>query len=270
MDLLIRSRHLKEDADMQEDYAFLKPKLTRLKLSGILETLPLRLEQAMSEKYSYSQFLDLLLTDEVERRDFKQLSRRITKSDLDPQKTLESFDFSFNPQIHEPTIRELATCRFVDQHHSVFFLGPSGVGKSHLAQGVGLAACRKGYDTIFRRTEQLLKWIGSGKGDGSYERRLKQIAATPLLVLDDFGLKPLSQDQQMDLYELICLRYEKQATVITSNRAFAEWPMIFSNPLIGSAAMDRLVDRGIKIVIEGKSYRVHSFVERERHRRQEE
>ena len=95
------------------DYTILKPKLTRLKLSGILETLQVRLDSAMAEKLSYTQFLDLLLTDEVERRDFKQLARRLVKSDLDPDKTLESFDFAFNPRIHEPTIRELATCRFM-------------------------------------------------------------------------------------------------------------------------------------------------------------
>jgi len=111
-----------------DDLSFLRPKLSRLKLSGIMETLPLRLEQAMKEKWSFSQFLDLLLTDEVERRDFKQLARRLVKSALDPEKTLDTFDFTFNPQIHQPTIRELATCRFLEKRENVFFLGPSGVG----------------------------------------------------------------------------------------------------------------------------------------------
>ena len=246
-----------------DDYAFLKPKLSRLKLSGILETLPLRMDQAMKDKWSFSQFLDLLLTDEVERRDFKQLSRRLVKSELDPDKTLESFDFTFNPRIHEPTIRELATCFFMEKKENIFFLGPSGVGKSHLAQALGHQACRKSHDTMLRRTEPLFKWIHSGKGDGTHERRLKLVSSVPLLIVDDFGLKPLSEEQQADLYEVICNRYERHSTVITSNRDFSEWPMIFANPLMGSAAMDRLVDRGIKIVIEGESYRVHNFVKRE-------
>lgn len=245
-----------------KDLAFLKPKLSRLKLPGIMESLPARLEQAMKEKWSYSQFLDLLLTDEVERRDFKQLGRRLVKSSLDPEKTLETFDFSFNPRVHQPLIRELATCKFLERKENIFFLGPGGVGKSHLAQALGHEACRRGYDVMFRPTGSLFGWIHSGRGDGTYERRLKQVCSIPVLILDDFGLKPLTQDQQADLYEVICMRYEKHSTIITSNRDFNEWPMIFSNPLMGSAAMDRLVHRAIKIVIEGKSYRVDSFVKR--------
>jgi DNA replication protein DnaC len=252
------------------DYTFLKPKLSRLKLSGILETLPVRMDQAMKEKWSFSEFLDLLLTDEVERRDFKQLSRRLVKSELDPDKTLESFDFTFNPRIHEPTIRELATCLFMEKKENIFFLGPSGVGKSHLAQALGHQGCRKSHDTMFRRTEPLFKWIHSGKGDGTHERRLKLVSSVPLLILDDFGLKSLSEEQQADLYEIICSRYERHSTIITSNRDFSEWPMIFTNPLMGSAAMDRLVDRGIKIVIEGESYRVHNFVKREGNERKKQ
>ena len=120
-----------------DELALLKPKLARLKLSGMLDTLSERLSQALAEKWSYTQFLDILLTDEAERRDFKQLGRRLTKSGLAPDKTLETFDFSFNPRIHAPTLRELATCRFVQRSENVFFVGPSGVGKSHAAQALG-------------------------------------------------------------------------------------------------------------------------------------
>ena len=113
-----------------DELALLKPKLARLKLSGMLDTLSERLSQALAEQWSYTQFLDMLLTDEAERRDFKQLGRRLTKSGLAPDKTLETFDFSFNPRIHAPTLRELATCRFVERAENVFFVGPSGVGKA--------------------------------------------------------------------------------------------------------------------------------------------
>ncbi len=215
-------------------------------------------------KWSYSQFLDFLLSDEVERRDHKQLVRRLSKSGLDAQKTLESFDFSFNPRIHEPTIRELATCQFLEKAECLLLLGPSGVGKSHLAQAIGNEAVRRGYEVLYRRTSALLGWIAAGDGDGSRERRLRQTVTVPVLILDDFGMKPLHEDQQSDLYELICERYERSPTILTSNRDFNEWPMIFANPLMGSAAMDRLVHRATKIVIEGKSYRLDAFIQRTR------
>lgn len=245
-----------------DELVALKPKLARLKLSGILETLTERLGQATSEKWSFTHLLDVLVTDEVERRDFKQLSRRLSKSGLDADKTLETFDFSFNPRIHQPTIRELATGMFTQKAENVFFLGPSGVGKSHLAQGLGHAVCRKGMEVMYERTSGLLDWVIAGLGDGSHDRRLKQVCTVDLLILDDFGLKPLPAPQQEELYELICRRYERKATIITSNRDFNEWPMVFSNPLMASASMDRLVHRAVKIVIEGKSYRLESFVRR--------
>ena len=245
-----------------DELAMLKPKLTRLKLSGISETLEARISQAMREKWSFSQFLELLLSDEVERRDFKQLGRRLSRSTLEPDKTLETFDFRFNPRIHEPTVRELATCQFITKHENVFLVGPSGVGKSHLGQALGHEACRRGHEVLYRRTSSLAAWVQAGRGDGSRDRRLRQLASVQLLILDDFGLTPLSEDQQADLYEIICDRYERTSTILTSNRDFSEWPGVFANPLMGSAAMDRLVHRAVKIVIEGKSYRLDSFVKR--------
>ena len=247
-----------------DDLALLRPKLARLKLSGMLDTLNERLQQALAEKWSYTQFLDTLLTDEAERRDFKQLARRLTKSGLAPDKTLETFDFSFNPRIHAPTLRELATCRFVQRAENVFLVGPSGVGKSHAAQALGHIACRKGYEVTYERTSVLFDWIHAGRGDATYQRRLRKVGSVALLVLDDFGLKPLPEHQQQDLYEVICNRYERHATVITSNRDFNEWPQVFANPLMASAAMDRLVHRAVKIVMQGKSYRMDSFVRRSR------
>lgn len=243
------------------ELTMLKPRLVRLKLSGMLENLEERIREALEEKWDYSHFLHRLLTDEVERRDHKQLCRRLAKSGLDPEKTLETFDFAFNPRIHAPAIRELAGCGFIEKSECVFFLGPSGVGKSHLASAIGHEACRRGHDTLYKAAFDLLKWIGAGKGDGTHERRLLQTIRLPLLILDDFGLQPLSESMQADLFEIIKGRYGIASTVITSNRDFSEWPEVFSNPLIASAAMDRLVHRAVKIVIEGRSYRLNAFAQ---------
>ncbi len=117
----------------------------------------------------------------------------------------------------------------------------------------------RGQEALYRNTYELVRRINAGRAYGTHERRLASVASIPLLILDDFGLRDLSPSQQEDLYDLICQRYERFATIITSNRDFAEWQSVFSNPLMGSAAMDRLVHRAIKIVIEGKSYRMHSF-----------
>ena len=234
-------------------------KLNRLKMPGMVETLEQRLDQAMKEKWSYSALVEMLLTDEIERRNNKQLTLRLAKSRLDQNKTLETFDFAFNPKVQASLIRELSSCAFMEKKQNIFILGPSGVGKSHLAQAIGHQACRREHDTLFYCTYQLFEWIYAGRGDGTHKRRLALVIKTPLLILDDFALQALNEAQQADLYQLIAERYEKNSTIITSNRDFDEWPSIFTNSLLGSAALDRLVHKGIQIVIEGCSFRLAEF-----------
>lgn len=225
----------------------------------MLSTFESRLKSASTEKWAYSTFLDMLLTDELDRRNHKQLARRLSKSCLCQDKTLELFDFAFNPKVPAALIRELGTCKFIPEGQNIFLVGPSGTGKSHLAQALGHEACRRGFDVLFYRCHQLFDWIRSGRGDGSYKRRMDYAIKAPLLILDDFGLQTLEEEQQEDLYEVICQRYEKKALIITSNRDMSEWTGVFNNALIATAALDRLVHKGIEISLEGNSYRLEQF-----------
>jgi DNA replication protein DnaC len=234
-------------------------KLRRLKMPRIVETLEQRLSEALKEKWSYSIFFEMLLTDEIERRDHKQLTLRLAKSGLDQNKTIETFNFEFNQKIQAQLIRELSLCAFIEKKENIFLLGPSGVGKSHLAQAIGHEACRRGHDTLFYCTHQLFEWIYAGRGDGTHKKRLAQVIKVPLLILDDFALQDLNEAQQADLYQLIAERYEKNSMIITSNRDFDEWPCVFTNTLLGTAALDRLVHKGIQIIIDGGSYRLSEF-----------
>lgn len=241
------------------DNPLIMKKLSRLKLPGVAETLDHRLEQAIAEKWSYSTLVEMLFTDEIERRNHKQLTLRLAKSRLDQHKTIETFNFDFNTTIHGSLIRELSSCAFIEKKQNIFFLGQSGCGKSHLAQALGHEACRRERDVLYYCTYQLLDWIHSGRGDGTHKRKLAHAIKIPVLILDDFGLQSICESQQEDLYQLIAERYEQKSTIITSNKDISEWPSIFANPLLGTAAVDRLVHRGIRIAIEGPSYRLEEF-----------
>ncbi|MBI5379938.1 MAG: ATP-binding protein [Nitrospirae bacterium] len=233
----------------------LVPKLKNLRLSGILETLDVRNREAIEEKCTYVEFLQKLLEDEVERRGQKQLSLRLRRSNLDPTKTLETFDFSFNPNINRQQVYDLATCSFVERAESVFLCGPAGVGKSHLAQALGHEAVRRGYDVLSSRTSVMLSSLHAGRADGTYERRLASFHRPDVLLLDDFGLKPMRPPSMEDFYEVVEGRYGRGAIVLTTNRAFAEWAELFDNPVLASAALDRLAHGATQIVITGDSYR---------------
>jgi DNA replication protein DnaC len=233
----------------------LVPKLKNLRLSGILETLEVRNREAIAEKCTYVEFLQKLLEDEVERRGQKQLSLRLRRSNLDPTKTLECFDFSFNPNINRQQIYDLATCGFVERAESILLCGPAGVGKSHLAHALGHEAVRRGFDVHFTRTSAMLSHLHAGRADGSYERRLAAFHRPDVLCLDDFGLKPMRPPAMEDFYEVVEGRYGRGAIILTTNRAFSEWGELFDNPVLASAALDRLAHGATQIVITGDSYR---------------
>lgn len=235
----------------------LTPHLTKLRLSGILQTLEARNRQAIDGQWSYIEFLARLLEDEVERRAQKQLLLRLRRAAVNSTKTLESFDFSFNPAINRQQVLQLASCDFIRQQRNVLICGPTGTGKTHLAQALVHEAARQGFDALFTTVHKMLQHINGGRADGTWERRLQNYLRPALLVLDDFGLKPLQAPAPSDLYDVIDSRYEQGSIVLTSNRAPAEWPDVFLDPLLASAGLDRLSDQAEVLMMTGSSYRAH-------------
>jgi DNA replication protein DnaC len=229
--------------------------LKKLRLSGILQTLELRTRQAVDDNLSHGEFFYRLLSDEVERRDGKQLDQRLRRASFESTKTLEEFDFLFNPSIPKSKIVDLATCTFVERHENVLLIGPTGTGKSHLAQALGHRACRAGFNVLYIAAQDLLKQLRAARADGSYDRRLLRFTGPDLLIVDDLGLRPLVGEEAIDLYEIIRHRYEHAATVLTSNRAVEELPALFGDALLASAAMDRLLHGAHVLVLDGDSYR---------------
>lgn len=236
----------------------LTPYLKQLRLSGVLDTLDARTRQAIDGQWSYVDFLARLLQDEVERRAQKQLDLRVRRALLNGSKTLDTFDFTANPALNRQHVLQLASCDFVRQHHNVLICGPSGVGKSHLAQALAHEACRQGFSVLFINTAKLLLHLGGGRADGTLERRLALYLRPDLLILDDFGLKPLAAAAREDLYDVIAERYEQGSILLTSNRTPTEWLDWFGDPLLASAGLDRLVHHAEKLVITGHSYRTRS------------
>ncbi len=229
--------------------------LKKLRLSGVLQTLPLRVRQAVDENLDQQEFLYRLLHDEVERRDGKQLQLRLGRANFEHERTLEDFDFLFNPGVPRAKIVDLATCVFVDRHEVVLLLGPAGVGKSHLAQALGHRAVRKGHSVLYTGATPMFAQLRAARGDGSFDRRLLKYTSPDLLIIDDLGLMPLRADEPADLYEIVRQRYEHGAMILTSNRDIEELPPLFGDPLLASAAMDRLLHHGHVVAIEGDSYR---------------
>jgi DNA replication protein DnaC len=195
----------------------LVPMLKKLRLSGVLHTLALRIRQAVEDGLTFEEFLLRLLSDEVERRDGKQLLLRLRRAQFEGTKTLEDFDFSFNPKIPKARLIDLATAGFVTRRENVCLVGPTGVGKSHLAQALGLRACRAGHSALYLTANTLFCELRAARADRSYDRRLQRLVSPALLIIDDVGLRPLRDEEPEDLYEVIRQRYEHGSTVLTSN-----------------------------------------------------
>jgi len=233
----------------------LENKMRSLKLNGMLDTLNLRLSQAQKDSLGFIQFLELLLEDEVQHRANKRLTSRITKARFEEEKSLEEFNFHFNPKVPTQYIHDLATCQFIERKESIIFCGPVGVGKTHLAQALGHQACRLGYNVLFSKASRLLSDLGGGRADGTWEKRLRRYLKPDLLILDDFALKEFIRTQAEDLYELIDQRYRRGSMIVTANRSPKDWYPLFPNPVIAESALDRLLSCSHIITLTGTSYR---------------
>ena len=233
----------------------LVPVLKKLRLSGVLGTLDLRTKEAVEGDLSHSEFLFRLCTDEVERREAKQLDQRVRRAAFESDKRLEDFEWSFNPQVPKAKIVDLATCHFVEKRENVLLIGTTGVGKSHIGQALGERACRAGYSTLYVSAHRMLSQLRASRADQSYDKKLLRFTSPDLLVVDDLGLRPLGGDEPIDLYEVIRARYERGSMIVTSNRALEEWYPLFRDDLMASAAMDRLLHHAHAVVMEGNSFR---------------
>jgi DNA replication protein DnaC len=233
----------------------LLPKLHALKLSGMADNLDSRCMQAAQANLTPLEFLALMLDDELERRQAAKLRRSLKDSGVDSSKTLAQFDFSTVPQLNRSLVLELANCGFVTRGENILACGPTGTGKSHLLNALAFEALRRGHSVQFKPVHRLLADLNAARADGTFPRRFVRLCSVDLLVLDDFGLRPLSAQATEDLYEIVRERYERKAIAITSNRAFEEWPGVFGDGLVASAALDRLTHHCHTLVIRGQSYR---------------
>ncbi len=215
-----------------------------------------RNRQAIESKLAYTEFLALLIGDEIARRDQKKFSTRLRRAQFRTTKTLDQFDFARLPQLNRALVHDLATGRYLQEKAPVLIVGPCGTGKSHLAQALGHCAVRQGVDVVFATCASLTSSLNAARASGAYERKLASLAKVPLLIIDDFGLKPLRAPFDEDLHDLISERYERASTIVTSNLDFSEWDQAFAvNRLLGSATLDRLRHNAYCLELDGQSYR---------------
>lgn len=233
----------------------LKATLKRLKLSPILDTLPERATLARQRRMPHLDFLELVLADEVARRDRLSTGLRAHRARLDPTMTLEAWDDTANVSFDRDLWAELVTLRFMDDFYNVIVLGPVGVGKTFMANALGHIGCRRRRSVLMLRADQMFKRLKAARLDHSYEQELRRLIRLDLLVIDDFALRDLDDTETHDFYELVVERHLRASTAVTSNRDPSEWLAVMSDPLLAQSAIDRLQSAAYELVVEGESYR---------------
>ena len=230
--------------------------LRQLRLGGIAAVLETRLHQAQAEAMAPLDLISCLVSDELTRRADRLLERRRKQAGFrDPDKTLDNFDFTFNPKMNRSLVFELATAGFLAKHEDALFLGPGGSGKSHLAQAIGQAAILQGYRVLYRETHILLDELAEAIVDGTRKQYMECLTAVPLLILDDFGMRKLPHTAAEDLLEIVMRRYERASTLLTSNRPVEDWGKLLGDVAAVSAMLDRLLHHGHVLKCGPRSWR---------------
>jgi len=234
----------------------LEQTLKQLKMPGLWNALEMRLAEARESKLGHLEFLSLLMQDELSSREDSMFARRRKAAGFGVEKTFQEFDFHFNEKALPPaTIRDLATCHFVEQRQNLVIGGPPGIGKTHCVKAIGHEACRRGYHVLFRTTQRLLGELLADSAEYA-ERMLHRAVRVDLLLLDDFAFRKLDQKEAEMLYVVAEERLGKASTVLTSNRPPQDWYGIFPDPVVGGAVLDRMVSSAIKLIsTTGSSYR---------------
>jgi len=234
----------------------LEQALRKLRLGGMANVLEMRLRQAQTEKMAPLDLVSSLVSDELLRRQDRLFERRTKVARFrDPERALETFDFDFNKKMNRALIYELATARFVGQREDALFLGPPGTGKSHLAQAIGRAAIQQGFRVIYREAHILIEEIADASIAGTRKEYLADLATVPLLIVDDLGMRKLPHTAAEDLLELIMRRYERAATILTSNRPVDDWGKLLGDTAAVTALLDRLLHHAHVLKCGPRSWR---------------
>jgi len=233
----------------------LKQTLKSLRLSGLQATLPDRVAYAKGTKLSYAEFLELLLNDEIQRRQDTTVERRLKSASVDIDQTFERFDWDAAITVDRDKLRDLFSLEFIERRENILICGPVGVGKTFIANALAHSSCRRGHKVLMLRASAMFKRLLQSRADNSYERELIKLISPDLLIIDDFGLQKLTVEQAGDFYEVVIERYAKASTVITSNRDMQEWMALFDDQIMANSALDRIAHNAHQLIIEGESYR---------------
>src|SRR5215468_10792646 len=241
----------------------LRSALKQLRLSGLLESLEVRLHEAAGHSLNHSEFLELILQDELAVRVDRQLQRRVKAAQFRELKTLDDFDWSFNPSIKKKQVFDLATCRFVREARDVLLLGPPVVGKSFLAQAIGYQALKAGFLVLYRSIFDVVRDFLHDEALGGEDKVLARYLKPDLLIIDDMGMKQLPKRSGEYLFEIIMRRYETRSTMMTSNRPLEDWGKLLGDVPAATAILDRFLHHAEIIRITGKSYRLRNQARQE-------